>query len=84
MREKLSTDYEGRCGDCHELMRPEDKYCRYCGTPRGRGKFEPYSNKMYCVYGPLIREVFRCQICGHRWTTARLGGDHPRERYGYK
>ena len=41
------------------------------------GKFEPYSNKMYCVYGPPIREVFRCQICGHRWATARMGGDHP-------
>lgn len=75
MGEELSTDYEGRCGNCHSMMRPNDKYCRYCGTPKGKGKFLPYRNEMYCVYGPPIKEVFKCPACGHRWAVAGLGGD---------
>ena len=38
---EMSTDYEGRCGNCHGFLGEEDKYCRYCGTRRGEGAFEP-------------------------------------------
>ena len=40
--EEWSTDYSGRCGNCHERLGKNDKYCRYCGTKRGEGKFRPY------------------------------------------
>ena len=76
MKEQLSTDYEGRCGNCHSVMNPDDKYCRYCGTAKGKGKFLPYENEMYCVYGPPIKEVFKCQTCGYSWVTTGLGGDN--------
>lgn len=78
MEEELSADYEGRCGNCHSEMNPNDKYCRYCGTPKGKGEFSPYRNVMYCVYGPPVKEMFQCQACGHRWTVETLGADNPK------
>jgi len=36
-----STDYEGKCGDCREIFDETDQYCKYCGTKRGEGAFEP-------------------------------------------
>lgn len=76
-RHTLSTDYEGRCGNCHSLLGKKDKYCRYCGTPVGEGKFKPYENETYCVYGPPIKELWRCPKCGHKWRSTVLGGDNP-------
>ena len=48
----LSTDYEGRCGNCHKFFGEGDLYCRYCGTKAGEGRYEPYDDIMQCVYGP--------------------------------
>ena len=48
-----STDYTGKCGNCHKMLGSEDKYCRYCGTKRGEGKFESEQNMIQCVYGPM-------------------------------
>jgi uncharacterized paraquat-inducible protein A len=80
----LSTDYEGRCGNCHSKLRARDKYCRYCGTPVGEGDFKPYLNMTYCVYGPPIKNLWQCPECGYAWRSIVLGGDHPRfcPRYG--
>ncbi len=66
----LSTDYTGRCGNCHELFsNDEEKYCTYCGTKRGEGKFEPYDNAIYCIYGPMPEKRTReCVRCGNQWT----------------
>ena len=71
----LSTDYTGRCGNCHELFSNDgEKYCTYCGTKRGEGKFEPYDNRAYCIYGPMPEKRTReCVKCGNQWTyTAML------------
>ena len=35
---QYSTDYTDRCGNCHEFLGKEDRFCRYCGTRRGEGK----------------------------------------------
>lgn len=67
-----TTDYEGRCGNCHEIMRPEDKYCMYCGTIRGEGSFLPFNNMICCFYGPPTKKKYRCQECGYMWITDRF------------
>ncbi len=72
----LSMDYENRCGNCHAYLRPGDKYCRKCGTERGKGKFEPYDNSPYGVYGPQIKMKYKCNECGYIWITNDLGGDY--------
>lgn len=73
-RSELSTDYEGRCGNCHSRFdSPDEKYCTYCGTKRGEGKFEPYDNTTYCIYGPMPEtRVRKCLECGYRWTYASM------------
>lgn len=70
-----TTDYDGRCGNCHSRMGDNDLYCRICGTKRGEGAFEPYANLIACVYGPPIKTVFKCNACGHNWEITVLGGD---------
>lgn len=78
IREGLAkvVDYGGdRCGNCHETLDPDDKYCRYCGTERGKGEFLPFYNPVYCVYGPPIDITYRCSKCGHSWVSSTLGGD---------
>ena len=67
---RLSTDYKGRCGNCHELMDESDNFCKYCGTRRGGGSFKPYKNIMTCIYGPQPRKRFHiCSKCGNSWET---------------
>ncbi len=70
----LETDYTDRCGNCHAYMEKTDKYCKYCGTKRGEGRFRPFKNPLYCVYGPPIKKKYRCKKCSHKWYTAALGG----------
>ncbi len=74
----LSRDHENRCGNCHTLLKPDDKYCRKCGTERGKGKFEPFDNSSYAVYGPQIKVKYRCNNCNNIWITGALGGDYSR------
>lgn len=69
-QEDWSTDYEGRCGNCHETLGNNEKYCRYCGTKRGDGKFEPYLNIMQCIYGPMpVKRIRKCTKCRKKWET---------------
>lgn len=64
------TDYEGKCGNCHGELKDGEKYCRYCGTKRGDGKFEPYQNLMQCIYGPMpVKRVRKCTNCSKTWET---------------
>ena len=73
-RHKFSINYEGRCGNCHALFDSDDaKFCVYCGTKRGKGKFLPYENVTSCVYGPppMIRKHI-CENCGYSWNTKRM------------
>ena len=76
----LSTDYEGKCGNCHKYI-GEDEYCRYCGTKRGEGKFEPYENFMPCVYGSPNTYIHKCQKCGTEFKSSGMGSN---PRYCYK
>lgn len=68
-----TTDYENRCGNCEEVLQEDDRYCPYCGTPRGEGAFDPFWNKMLCLYGPPTTAKYRCPACGHLWITRLLG-----------
>ena len=69
----LSTDYEGRCGNCHKLFREGDLYCRYCGTKAGEGKYEPYDDIVQCVYGPPpVERKHTCGKCGYSWTSRAM------------
>ena len=70
------TDYTNRCGNCHSYLGENDKYCRYCGAERGKGRFEPFKNETYCVYGPPVKKKYKCTACGHVWITGQLGGDN--------
>ena len=70
----LSTDYTNRCGNCHERMSEEDKYCQYCGAKRGEGKFLPFNNASYCLYGPPVTKKYTCAGCGFHWEDFSLGG----------
>lgn len=70
----IHTNYEGLCGNCHQPLGPNDKYCKHCGTKRGFGDFRPFANPVYCVYGPLIAYKFVCSKCGHTWIGEKLGG----------
>ena len=74
---KMKDEVEDRCGNCGSYLNPEDKYCRYCGTQRGKGKFSPELNArdVECVYGPPVKTVRRCTACGHRWEMHSLGRD---------
>lgn len=65
-----STDYTNRCGNCHKSLDENEKYCRYCGTKRGEGAFQPYQNIMQCIYGPMPQKrVHKCTACDHWWQT---------------
>lgn len=72
-----TTDYTNRCGNCREHMDAEDKYCKYCGTARGKGAFKPYYNQIHVVYGPPITAKYTCENCGHQWVERAIGSDDP-------
>ncbi len=69
------TDYTGRCGNCQSYLGADDKYCRYCGTERGKGEFKPFKNVACILYGPPIKRKYKCTACGHIWITSQPGGD---------
>lgn len=64
-----STDYKGRCGNCHELLRDDAKYCQFCGTKKGEGEFKPYKNSISVVYGPPMNETYFCIKCNKAWIN---------------
>lgn len=76
--EEWCTNYEGKCGNCHKSLDADHKYCRFCGTKRGEGKFEPYQNLIQCIYGPMpIRRKRKCTKCEKTWETfSMLDNEH--------
>ena len=72
-----TSDYESRCGNCHAYMIKSDLFCRYCGTKRGDGAFEPFDELEFVqyAYGPPIKTRFKFDACGHNWETTVFGGD---------
>ena len=45
-----TSDYVERCGNCHAYMIKSDLFCRYCGTKRGDGAFEPFDELEFVQY----------------------------------
>ena len=66
------TNVEAYCGNCHKPIDSDDIYCPYCGTKKGKGKFEPFYNPVYCVYGPPTIIHYQCDKCGHSWKSVSL------------
>lgn len=73
-RDDMVYKYEpNQCGNCHEYLNDNDKYCRYCGTKRGEGKFLPYLNIMECIYGPMPeKRIHICESCYYQWETESM------------
>lgn len=72
--EGLSTEYDGRCRNCHGFM-GEDEYCRFCGTKRDGAEFEPGKNIMAPVYGsPFVSRKYKCKSCGKKFTGTGMSG----------
>lgn len=75
---KKTPDPETQCGNCHAFFKPGDRYCRYCGTKKGEGAYEPYPSLVHCqvVYGPMpdIRR-YVCGKCGYSWEAFQMNGD---------
>lgn len=72
---KWTNEYPpNMCGNCHCRLGENDRYCRNCGTERGKGRFLPYRNIILCAYGPDIKTYFRCNACGHTWNVLMVGG----------
>ncbi len=69
-----SDEYDGRCGNCHKKLRMGSKYCLWCGTKIGEGKFLPYSNEIGGLYGSPFVEKFKCPGCGYSWGYAAFAG----------
>lgn len=65
----------GICGSCGRKLGPGESYCRYCGTKRGEGSFQPSRNMPGLVYGPPMTIAYRCSACGHRLVLSVLGVD---------
>lgn len=70
----LSTDYDGRCGNCHAPIAATDNYCSSCGTKAGEGKFEPCAVEYAMVYGPEPpkRREHKCPHCSYIWETYEM------------
>lgn len=59
-----------RCGNCHNLLEPGDRYCRLCGTKVGEGAYAPFLNLMQCIYGPApVNRTHTCPTCRYTWET---------------
>ncbi len=63
------------CGNCFAKLEKHDKYCRYCGTPRGEGAFLPSENEPLRIYAPPVTTRHKCTNCGYSWVIKRLGRD---------
>ena len=74
------------CGNCKNKWTTGDKYCRYCGAPRGTPVyiFEDFAY----IYGPPPeKRTHQCANCNYEWETELMiddelycplcGGDAP-------
>ncbi len=60
--------YRLRCGNCGCVMGCDDKYCYFCGTPRGEGPFNIYpSGGVDILYGCPDLTKTTCPNCGKFW-----------------
>ena len=53
------------CKNCKEQINKTDKYCKFCGTEVGKGKYESRNYLLQCVYGPMPEyKTQQCPRCG--------------------
>ena len=61
------------CANCHNIISIEDKYCRYCGSGKGKEAFNPKDIEPEPpLYGPPIKVKHICIKCGHKWTEITI------------
>lgn len=60
-----------KCANCHRMFMNGDKYCRVCGTERGKGTYLPYENQAWILYGAPIKKRYKCGACGHIWISSQ-------------
>ena len=74
---KNETILSGRCANCDGKFEKEDKYCRFCGTPRKEKeyKYKPGKIAPNCIYAPPMKTRHVCSKCGYKWTEITLGVD---------
>lgn len=58
-----------KCGNCHTMFSKDDKYCRVCGTERGKGTYLPYEDQSWYLYGAPIKKRYKCSYCGNIWIS---------------
>lgn len=81
MRIKIWTENEDKqepyiCKNCGFELKPEDKFCKSCGTRKGEEGMVPSHTAMLCMYGPPpIRREYICEECGHQWSEYVMFGD---------
>ena len=70
------TTKEDVCAQCgREFLGDEDEYCRYCGTKRGEGVYDPARNMNAATYGPPVIVTVECKSCGFSWISNTFGTD---------
>ena len=61
------------CANCKNKLGRFDKYCRYCGAPKGEGIY--IVERFAMIYGPPFDAVHECEKCGYTWKNSGLGSD---------
>ncbi len=60
-----------KCANCRHMFMNGDKYCRVCGTERGKGTYLPYKNQAWVMYGAPMKKRYKCGACGHVWISSQ-------------
>lgn len=63
-------DYEEEkvCGNCRNIWREGDKYCRYCGAPMDNPSYQ--IRDFATIYGPMpVERIHVCSKCNYSWKT---------------
>ena len=71
------TILSGHCANCGGVFDKDDKFCRFCGSPRKekKSKYKPGIMEREYVYGPPMKTRHVCIKCGYKWTVETLGVD---------
>lgn len=56
-----------KCNNCGNNILENDRFCRYCGTKKGEGSYNPEDDIIADLYGPPTYEYHICGNCGRRF-----------------
>ncbi len=71
---RFGTGYRFVCGNCHEILGLNVKYCPGCGTKREAGRYEPYTSSNDVMYGAPFFARFKCPKCNRIWYVETFKG----------